>query len=103
MQDFFKGVLVAFIAEILLEVTSFFVFTYKRQVLLFFRGLTSVMMGILVLLLFLLFSIGRPPIPAIVVLVIIVFVVFKCLQKANQVISLELEKMKSGKEESDGD
>ena len=96
MQNFFKGVIITFILEILQGITSFFISVYRRQIFTLFRGLTFVGMGILCILLLAFLSTARPPAPVTVVLIIFTYVIFKWLRKANQILSFELEMMKSG-------
>ena len=96
MQNFFKGVFITIIAEaissFLDETTKFLVSAYRRQLFLFFRGVIFVMMGVLGIS-FLAFLLVRPPMPVVIIFVIIAYVIFKWLQKANQLLSLELKRM----------
>ena len=97
MQNFFKGIIITFITEILIEITSFFVSVYRRQVLLLFKGLAFVIMIILGGLFCLLFG-TNAPMPVIVIYAIIAYIAFKWLVKAQKIISLELEKNEKNEE-----
>ena len=103
-MNFFRGVLIVFITSIVWEITSFFASVYKRQILLLFRGITFIMMGMLGIVMFLLvlevptILFGRNgPGPLGLVFFIIGYVLFKWLRKAEQLLSLELKNMKNAR------
>ena len=97
MRSFFKGVIITFVVSILNEITSFFISAYRQQFLLFLKWLTVVMMLIVVGVFMISIIATIPPMPVIVILTIISYIIFKWLRKANQILSLELEKMKRNK------
>lgn len=89
-MNFLKGVLIAFMTEMIMEITLSFARSYKKQVIIFFRIILGIIITLSGILTF--FIILTAPLVVKVFLSIVAYVILRILLSINKILRLELEK-----------